>query len=87
MGRSDLAVTVTALAALLLWDASGWDLVLARWYGTAAGFAWRHAWLTQTLLHDGGRWFGWGVWPCWRSTPGARFCRARRVPIAGAGLA
>jgi len=61
MGRSDLAVTATALVALLLWDASGWDLVLAHGYGTAAGFAWRHAWLTETLLHDGGRWFGWGV--------------------------
>lgn len=42
--------------ALLAWDASGADLLVTRWVGGPAGFAWRDAWLTRTLLHDGGRW-------------------------------
>lgn len=60
-GRADLLVTLVALAALLAWDATGWDLAFARWYGTAAGFVWRDAWLTRSLLHDGGRWLAWGL--------------------------
>lgn len=44
------------LAALLLWEYSGRDLWLAHLYGDASGFAWRDAWATRTLLHDGGRW-------------------------------
>jgi membrane-associated PAP2 superfamily phosphatase len=45
------------LALLLLaWDASGLDLTVTRWFGSAHGFPWRHAWLTQALLHEGGRW-------------------------------
>jgi membrane-associated PAP2 superfamily phosphatase len=60
-GRFDLLVTWLALACLLAWDASGWDLALSHWYGTAAGFPWRDAWLTRSLLHDGGRLFAWGA--------------------------
>ena len=59
--RCDLLVTSLALACLLAWDASGWDLALTHWYGTAAGFGWRDAWLTRSLLHDGGRLFAWGA--------------------------
>ncbi|WP_300450793.1 phosphatase PAP2 family protein [Accumulibacter sp.] len=55
-GRADSSITLVALAALLAWDATGWDLAFARWYGTTAGFVWRDAWLTRSLLHDGGRW-------------------------------
>jgi membrane-associated PAP2 superfamily phosphatase len=51
----DLLVTLAALAALLWWDVSGWDLALAGWYGNAQGFALREAWVTRRLLHDGGR--------------------------------
>ncbi len=60
-GRFDLPVTLLVLAALLLWDTSGGDLALAHWYGTRTGFAWRDAWLTKSLLHDGGRLLAWGV--------------------------
>ncbi|MEF8698678.1 MAG: phosphatase PAP2 family protein [Candidatus Accumulibacter sp. UW26] len=60
-GRFDWPVTLVALAGLLLWDASGGDLALAHWYGTGTGFAWRDAWLTHSLLHDGGRLLAWGV--------------------------
>ncbi len=44
------------LAALLAWDLLGWDLWVTRLYGDASGFAWRDAWLTRSLAHDGGRW-------------------------------
>jgi hypothetical protein len=52
----DLTVTLAALALLLWWEASGWDLVLAARYGSDAGFALRDAWWTRDLLHQGGRW-------------------------------
>jgi membrane-associated PAP2 superfamily phosphatase len=58
---ADLAITLLGLAALLAWDASGLDLAVVRAFGDAQGFAWRDAWLTRTLLHDGGRWLAWGV--------------------------
>lgn len=51
----DLAVALAALAWLLAWDASGADLWVARHWGAPAGFPWRDAWLTRSLLHDGGR--------------------------------
>jgi membrane-associated PAP2 superfamily phosphatase len=53
---NDLALTLALLALLLWWEASGWDLVLAGWYGDRAGFALRDVWWTRGLLHDGGRW-------------------------------
>jgi len=58
-GRHDLVITLVTLAVLLAWDASGWDLSVARWFGGAAGFAWRDAWWARTLLHDGGRALAW----------------------------
>jgi membrane-associated PAP2 superfamily phosphatase len=54
--RGDLALTLASLALLLVWDASGLDLAVVRAFGDAQGFAWRDAWFTRTLLHDGGRW-------------------------------
>ena len=59
--RTDLALTLLALAALLAWDASGWDLTVARLVGGAAGFAWRDAWWTSRLMHDGGRSAAWAL--------------------------
>ena len=47
--------------AVVGWDASGWDLTLARWYGGADGFALQHdPWLSG-WLHDGARKVGWVV--------------------------
>lgn len=57
----DVAVALIGLAALLAWESAGLDLVLTRAYGSAVGFAWRDAWITRTLLHDGGRALAWGV--------------------------
>jgi membrane-associated PAP2 superfamily phosphatase len=54
--QRDLWWALAVLALLLLWDTSGWDLAAARWYGTAAGFAWRSDFWLRTVLHDGGRW-------------------------------
>jgi membrane-associated PAP2 superfamily phosphatase len=51
----DLALALALLALLLCWEASGLDLVVARWYADAQGFALREAWFTRDLLHDGGR--------------------------------
>lgn len=57
--RADWSVAVAALALLLLWEASGMDLVLTRAYGGHSGFVWRDAWLTRVVLHDGGRALAW----------------------------
>lgn len=54
--RHDALVTLLALAVLLLWDASDLDLPLDRWFGNAGGFPWRHHWLSEGLLHNGGHW-------------------------------
>jgi membrane-associated PAP2 superfamily phosphatase len=47
------------LALLLLWDASGLDLPLAHWFGSANGFALRDAWLFDQALHGGMRALSW----------------------------
>lgn len=57
--RGDAWVTLLALALLLAWDATGLDLATVRLFGTAGGFAWRDAWWTSSLLHDGGRIAAW----------------------------
>jgi membrane-associated PAP2 superfamily phosphatase len=66
--RWELAVAGIGLVGLLLWEWSGLDLALTRTYGAPSGFAWRDAWLTQTLLHDGGRALARGVMALWLLT-------------------
>ena len=78
--RRDAALTLTALALLLLWDASGWDLPAARLFGTAQGFAARDTWVASTLLHEGGRVLAWVVLA-------ALFIKAWRPGALGPGLA
>jgi membrane-associated PAP2 superfamily phosphatase len=46
---------LAALLLVLAWELIGLDLPLSRLYGSASGFAWREAWLTRSLLHEGGR--------------------------------
>lgn len=72
--RRDAAWLVAGLLALVAWEASGGDLALERLYGDSAGFAWRDAWLTSTVLHNGGRWLAWAVmavlvWDAVRAAP------------------
>ena len=49
------------LLALLAWDASGLDLVLAHLAGGAEGFALRHDWLLTAVLHDAAKYTAYGV--------------------------
>ena len=53
--------TLAGLLGLLLWDASGLDLALARWFGSASGFALENHWLWRGLLHDDIRHWPWGL--------------------------
>jgi len=85
----DIAVTLALLAVLLWWEASGLDLVVAGWYGSATGFALRDSWWTRDLLHNGGRWLaGAALAACallaWRGT---RAQRLRRLAWFGLVLA
>lgn len=43
--------SVTSLLLLLMWDASGLDLPMARWFGSPAGFALRDHWFWSGVLH------------------------------------
>jgi len=68
--QADLAITAFTLVALLLWDASGLDLVLVRLFGSPTGFTWRDHWFTSGLMHRGGYWlsvllFVWLLLACW----------------------
>jgi membrane-associated PAP2 superfamily phosphatase len=62
--------TIAALALLLAWDATGLDLLLARPWGDAQGFALQHDWFLSSVLHDEARRAAWipalwlmiGVW-------------------------
>jgi membrane-associated PAP2 superfamily phosphatase/protein-S-isoprenylcysteine O-methyltransferase Ste14 len=44
---------------LLIWDASGADMVMAHLAGGPNGFPWRASWLTTVVLHDGLRLLSW----------------------------
>ena len=54
--RRGWILALVGLAALLSWDAAGWDLAVVRLFGDIHGFALRDHWLTSGLLHQGGRW-------------------------------
>ncbi len=58
--------TLALFAALLLFDASGLDMPLARLFGDASGFALRNDPLLTSVFHTGGRGLAWGVglWLC-----------------------
>lgn len=51
--------TLGSLLLLLIWDASGLDLVMARWFGSANGFSLESHWLWRKLLHDDVRLWPW----------------------------
>lgn len=60
-GWRDALIVGLGLLFLLVWDLSGLDLTLIHAVGTSSGFAWRDAWWTSRVLHDGGRLLGWAV--------------------------
>lgn len=53
--RAWWAATGLALAGVLVWDGSGLDLTVMGWLGTAHGFALRHNWWLETVLHESAR--------------------------------
>jgi len=60
------------LLLTLVWDATGADLAVMRWIGSPTGFALKHQWWLERVLHDGlrqaatvallGVW-AWALWP------------------------
>jgi membrane-associated PAP2 superfamily phosphatase len=80
------------LPVLLLWEASGLDLPLARLAGTPQGFAWRHDWWLTVVLHDGARHAAWGlvvlmcVLVVWPLGPFERLSFRRRLQIPTVAL-
>ena len=82
-GRRDLLVTLLALVALGIWDASGLDLPTARLFASMQGFRLRDTWWTATLLHEGGRLAAWVTLlavtlSLWRTPTAAQPTRALR---------
>jgi len=53
------SVSLVALALLILWDASGLDLPLARLFGDSHGFALRGSFWLEAVFHQGARDVGW----------------------------
>jgi membrane-associated PAP2 superfamily phosphatase len=86
--RRDALVVLAALGALVAWEASGLDLVLAALWGDAGGFALREHWFFRRVLHDGGRWLsGLALAACvvWAWRGDARVM-ARRLRFAWLGV-
>lgn len=61
-GRTAVANLTAALLLILAWDASGLDLPLSQWFGTASGFAARDAFWARAVLHEGLRYLWIAVW-------------------------
>ncbi|MBC7601904.1 MAG: phosphatase PAP2 family protein [Ramlibacter sp.] len=60
MFSATAAWTIATLGILLLWDASGLDMMLARAAAPAGAFPLRDDWLVSTVLHKGMRNVAWG---------------------------
>ncbi len=91
--RGDACIALWALLALVLWEASGWDLVLTRWIATPAGFPWRDSLWASRIVHQGGRALAWTmmgllVWDLVRpfAAGPSQAQRARGIVIVLAGL-
>jgi membrane-associated PAP2 superfamily phosphatase len=61
MSRRPLTLILLLFALLLLWDASGLDLALARAMGSSTGFAWRDNAFLSRVMHDGGKAASWAL--------------------------
>jgi membrane-associated PAP2 superfamily phosphatase len=87
-------ILITAALALVFlgWEASGGDMLLAGWAGTAGGFALRDTWLLSNVMHEGARRLAWalalglclGVW--WPLGPLRALAMSRRLQLAGSVL-
>ncbi|MEJ7686802.1 MAG: PAP2 family protein, partial [Variovorax sp.] len=56
-----IAWTLLPLGLLLLWDAAGFDLALARVAGTPMGFPLRGNWFLVQVLHEGAKVLSWAT--------------------------
>ena len=87
--RRDIAWCAGLLLALLAWDLSGWDLQIVRALAGPDGFLLRDHWVTNFVMHQGGRALGWLalaalVAQLWRPLPFARqLTLAERRLVAG----
>lgn len=65
-----VAATIATACIFLIWDALGFDLPMAHWFGGLGGFPLQDNWFLTTILHDGARRLAWclalllclGVW-------------------------
>jgi membrane-associated PAP2 superfamily phosphatase len=85
-------VTLAALILILLWDLSGLDLMLARWFGGPAGFPLQHHWFWEGVLHESVKKIQWlpalllvamVIWPVGFMR---QVGRGRRAQLAGGTL-
>ncbi len=90
-------VSIAALAAILLWDASAGDIVLSRLAGGPAGFPLRDNWWMTQVLHTGAKAVAWllllamslfVIWPIGvlRRLPVARRAQIAVTVLVGTGL-
>lgn len=83
-----LFLTLLALAVLLAWDATGWDLPLAEVFGTPYGFPWRHHWFFVSVAHEAARFLSWALLAAlWLAVPWPvgvlrRLTRIERLQLA-----
>jgi membrane-associated PAP2 superfamily phosphatase len=92
--RPTLLALGWGLAAALAWDATMGDLAVARWFGTADGFAARNAFWAEQVLHNGLRWVSaavllwmlYDLWRPWRPSDGPSR-RERAWALGGVVLA
>jgi membrane-associated PAP2 superfamily phosphatase len=52
---NEIGLIFISLLILLAWDVSGLDLWISTKFAGIQGFAWQHAWLTEAVLHRGGK--------------------------------
>ena len=45
------AITLVLLALVVLWDMTGWDVWVMRWFGSDQGFALKENWWLSAVLH------------------------------------
>jgi membrane-associated PAP2 superfamily phosphatase len=83
---------VCGLAVVLGFDATGWDMPMARWFGSIHGFAFRDVWAFDTLLYSWakvaalGLLLGIGALAVWPIGPWRRMARADRWALFAACL-
>lgn len=90
--RTLLAWTIASFCALILWDALGQDMALARLFGTDSGFPMREQWFFVQVMHEGARRLGWvvvlllalGVW--WPRGALRQLALAERMQLASSAL-